>query len=293
MVLKQPEALEKQIFRISILLGLTAAAVLFLMDLFYFKNYVLVSIELSAMLFFAVWYFLQKKLDNDRLIPLFVIFQFLVINAAWYFGGGLDNGNTLIILLVIFAAILIIPRRNRKILIALVALNIVVMMIWEFFDFDIRQSFESKEQELVHTDIFLITTFTIGIYYMVYVKNRYDHMQELLAWQNQELSKLNEELLAMNSELEGLANEKTQKLRIQNQKLINYAFMNAHKVRGPLARIMGLVHLLRIRAIDLEERPDAYDNLYFSAEELDTEIKAINNMLYKEDDVYIKKDSLS
>lgn len=35
-------------------------------------------------------------------------------------------------------------------------------------------------------------------------------------------------------------------LRKRNQKLMNFAFSNAHHVRGPVARMMGLVELVRI-----------------------------------------------
>lgn len=62
------------------------------------------------------------------------------------------------------------------------------------------------------------------------------------------------------------------------EKLQNYAYANAHEVRGPLARILGLVYLIEINGMDLQSA----DLIKKSALELDDIIKKISTDLEKE-----------
>ncbi len=94
----------------------------------------------------------------------------------------------------------------------------------------------------------------------------------------EEIYAINEELKMMNEQLDEKVRQRTAVLRLQNTRLIEYQFINAHKVRGPLARILGLVILIK----DCEM--PAYPNellglLERSAIELDTVIYEIKNVL--------------
>ena len=64
--------------------------------------------------------------------------------------------------------------------------------------------------------------------------------------QNDELLRSHEELNRINSNLEKLVEEKTESIRLQQEKLLKYAHSNAHHVRGPIARLLGLIQLLKI-----------------------------------------------
>ena len=43
-----------------------------------------------------------------------------------------------------------------------------------------------------------------------------------------------------------MVDQKASDIRRQNEVLMRYAYTNAHKVRGPLARILGLINLSRM-----------------------------------------------
>ncbi len=58
------------------------------------------------------------------------------------------------------------------------------------------------------------------------------------------VARLNEELTALNKSLEQRIEERTRQLSLQNQKLMEYAFFNAHKLRAPVSSILGLINLL-------------------------------------------------
>lgn len=65
---------------------------------------------------------------------------------------------------------------------------------------------------------------------------------------------------------------------IQNKQIVDYAFSNAHNVRGPLARILGLVSLMKMQP-ELITEADLIDKLHVSARELDEVVRAITVML--------------
>jgi signal transduction histidine kinase len=100
---------------------------------------------------------------------------------------------------------------------------------------------------------------------------------------NEELLEQSEELFALNNNLENIVDEKISEIVAKNKKLEEYAFFNAHKVRGPLARILGLCLLLEeFPAMNMTERDFIIDNINKSAKELDEVVKTINDILDEE-----------
>ena len=97
----------------------------------------------------------------------------------------------------------------------------------------------------------------------------YKIIQELYEKEKDNLLK-SEELVAQKEEIE-----------LQNQKLIEYAFYNAHKVRGPLARILGLVYLLKREAekIGFVDNDQYLEKLSESANELDIAVREMSQNL--------------
>ncbi|GAB4406778.1 MAG: hypothetical protein OHK0053_33130 [Microscillaceae bacterium] len=68
--------------------------------------------------------------------------------------------------------------------------------------------------------------------------------EEILS-QTEELQQQKEEILALNQHLEKMVKARTAQMNQQNERLREYASLNAHKVRGPLARILGLIYILQ------------------------------------------------
>ncbi|MBL0764204.1 ATP-binding protein [Marivirga atlantica] len=102
---------------------------------------------------------------------------------------------------------------------------------------------------------------------------------------NQELKNTNEELLTkseqlddLNKNLEKLVIERSAEIRTKNKQIIEYAHLNAHKVRGPLARIIGLLNLTK-HTTDQEEIKELIAKMDFSAQELNEIITEMNEIL--------------
>jgi tetratricopeptide (TPR) repeat protein len=104
--------------------------------------------------------------------------------------------------------------------------------------------------------------------------------REELALQTLELRAANEEIYKINANLESVIWERTRQLESQNRRLIDYAFFNAHKVRGPLARILGLIYLIKLNSPVLDKDTEfIIDKLDMVSKDLDNVINEINAIL--------------
>ncbi len=85
---------------------------------------------------------------------------------------------------------------------------------------------------------------------------------------------LNGELHDLNTLLGGRVDERTEQVNLQNKKLAEYAFTNAHKLRAPVASILGLINLLQDAGPDDQKLILNY--LQTCADELDDTLREIN-----------------
>lgn len=109
------------------------------------------------------------------------------------------------------------------------------------------------------------------------LNNQLQERQDEILTQSEELKATNEEIETMNSNLESIVKERSQKVLRQNQKLTEYAYFNAHKVRGPLARILGLIGIMEL---DLKKESIPYSEMLKQAGyDLDESIREINSIL--------------
>jgi tetratricopeptide (TPR) repeat protein len=106
-------------------------------------------------------------------------------------------------------------------------------------------------------------------------------LNEELIIQKQKLLSANEEIKTMNDNLESIVKSRTEKIEAQKEQLTEFAFFNAHKVRGPLARIIGLIYLFkRQKALQIDEFTD---RLEIVASEMDQVLSQINQLLEEKD----------
>ena len=88
---------------------------------------------------------------------------------------------------------------------------------------------------------------------------------------------LNDELLDLNKTLAGRIDERTKQIFHQDKKLAEYTFMNAHKLRAPVASILGLINLFQHAGPS--EQKVILNYLKTCGEQLDGTIRAINHNL--------------
>lgn len=148
-------------------------------------------------------------------------------------------------------------------------------------------SFEKKDQELsfqkkivrrqsvaiIGVSLILVLTIVLGIKF--YNLNKVNKQAKV------DLIKLNFEVAQMNERLEELVLERTEKIKVQNEKLIEFTFFTAHEIRGPVARILGLIELAKLKELDDEDRNQILQRLEEATTQLDEVIRLINRKLEK------------
>ncbi len=92
----------------------------------------------------------------------------------------------------------------------------------------------------------------------------------------------NEALQDSNVSLEDAVRMRTMELELQNKQLAEYAFINSHLLRAPLAKILGISDIMKNELAHAENK-QLLDSMIESADELDQIIKRIGLILHKGD----------
>jgi signal transduction histidine kinase len=100
--------------------------------------------------------------------------------------------------------------------------------------------------------------------------------------QNEEIQSQAEKIKAINDNLERIVAERTADLQRKNKALEDYAFINAHKLRSPVASILGLVNLAKDLRLD-EDGKEILSHLRKSSEQLDDIVNSITKTIEKAD----------
>jgi signal transduction histidine kinase len=106
----------------------------------------------------------------------------------------------------------------------------------------------------------------------------------LMAHQKNEVIESRNELNKMNQNLETIIMERTNNVKQKNEYLIKYSFANAHYVRGPLARILGLLQLAKLE--ETVDYPFLFLKIDEQAKEIDIVLKKINKELEEGQDIF-------
>ncbi|MCZ8071124.1 MAG: histidine kinase dimerization/phospho-acceptor domain-containing protein [Bacteroidota bacterium] len=86
------------------------------------------------------------------------------------------------------------------------------------------------------------------------------------------------EIELLNTHLERIVEQRTVKLNERNRQLERYAFLNAHRLRSPVAAILGLCNLLKLSNSESEWK-EVLPRLDNSVHELDKIVFEIQRMV--------------
>ncbi len=110
--------------------------------------------------------------------------------------------------------------------------------------------------------------------------------REQIGSQRDILEAQNKQLTVYTESLEKLVSERTQQLQETNQELINYngqleqfAFITAHNLRAPIARLLGLTNIFDTENLANEFNATVIDKIHITSENLDAVIKDLNLIL--------------
>ncbi|MEM6299465.1 MAG: hypothetical protein AAF740_12325, partial [Bacteroidota bacterium] len=107
---------------------------------------------------------------------------------------------------------------------------------------------------------------------LIKVQNEVQEQHKVMRGQSDELHRLN-------ARLEQLVQERTQEVTQKSQALEEYAFINAHRLRAPVARILGILHLLDLTPDYASDARLYFKMLKKEIHELDDIIKTIQKTI--------------
>ncbi len=134
-----------------------------------------------------------------------------------------------------------------------------------------------------------------GVFMVILINTRYDLIireiksrlalqlsNEEIQNQNKELKRQKEIIDRINENLESLVKERTHELEKKNVALEEYAFINAHNLRAPVASILGLINLMS-RIDHDDESKKLVEHLGTSASKLDEVVNSITRAIERGD----------
>lgn len=116
-------------------------------------------------------------------------------------------------------------------------------------------------------------------------KQLLEYQKEEITAQATALREVNEEISGINETLEQKVQARTQQLALQNKQIADFAFLNAHKLRGSWARAMGLLYLLE-NNLSSDNYNQLLQGLKISLTEIEVIIREINETLDTESDMF-------
>ena len=128
--------------------------------------------------------------------------------------------------------------------------------------------------------------FMVALFMMILIQTRYNlSVREIkariaLAKSKEEVQLQAEEIRSINENLESLVLKRTIELERKNKALEEYAFINAHKLRSPVASLLGLINLMSKTDLKGDAEP-IMQHMVKSGDTLDEVVRSITQAIEK------------
>jgi hypothetical protein len=197
---------------------------------------------------------------RHRNVSVFIVTG--VVLAAMFYQCLVVPANTTtslsIILVVGFIHSVMLKGRMMWIMHVLTFFMVNSIFIIQYLDPALR--FSQKTNDVVtvaitYSILYFILTYATGVlkaaYDKLYASLRLSHIElrekaNEIAAQNEELVQTQDSLNAINAHLETIIDERTTRIQVQHEKLLKYSYTNAHHLRGPVARLLGLASIYKL-----------------------------------------------
>lgn len=264
------KSIEYNFFKFFLQILIVGALLVTSSDLFAGASYI-VDVGVTATLILS--YILLRFQSLKVSVLFFTSFIFAIMLYRSFALNGFYAGNRIIMFLTLgFIYSLLLKAPWRWIMHAVTLFGLLSLFTMQFMH---PENFQGKGADVISEGLpYFVIYVSISLSTMI-LKDKYDAQKE-------ELIKRQNELNAINDNLEELVRERSDKIIEKNKQLAKYAFTNAHRVRGPLARILGLIY---VSSLETEtDYPFLFEKVKIEAEEIDKILKEINEDLHQQID---------
>jgi signal transduction histidine kinase len=279
------ECVEETFFRTMLIIVIIGSIIALSFDVvldwgFSFNSILMVMfiVITSAALIYA------KKIHFHIITIISLVCMDVLMTIRGYIDTAYYHQTCIILITIGFLCSITTRGRGRKFLKILIAASLLLILFENGQHLALPVLFRHAVPYCV---IFLIVTISSGI-----LKDRYEanqiKLQELIGLLNQKNAKIQdqhnkllksyEKMTYINEILEEKVKDKTFRIEAKNNQLSEIAFANAHKVRGPLARILGLLHLIEI---DPSKKQDYLAKINTEALDMDEIIRVVGRSIEK------------
>jgi signal transduction histidine kinase len=219
-----------------------------------------IAIDIVILASAVVAFFVRKKYPTVAILIITCI-----VSAAMFYQCLHVPANTttsLSILLVVgFIYSVMLKGSLMWVMHGITFMLVQSIFLMQFNDDSLR--FSSKLNDVVTVAITYSILYFILSYATAMLKEAYDRLYT--------------NLNSLNAQLEAMVYERTRKIQQQNLALLKYSYANAHHLRGPVARLLGLANISRIDCGLTNTQ--IIEKMADQALEIDTVVKQINRDL--------------
>lgn len=194
--------LENRLFLMACVISSLVAFLLFFIDTFVAKSYASSVVEVISLIVFITFYYqVRYKKRFQQLVNPFIISLIIIINAAWFTGGGLNMTNVFIFFLILILIMILSSNEKRAFYVVIIFINLALFTSLEFLYPDYSMPVLKDNKLLVINSIALVIIFSITAYVLIFFKNHYDQEREIVKEQNLKLDASYNEIESQNEEL--------------------------------------------------------------------------------------------
>ncbi len=199
--------------------------------------------------------------------------------------GGINSPAPFLFFIGFAVAMILFRGKSRLILYFFLVVLIILLFYFRIFELIAFEGQLDKKNILTGT-MLLLGAIVIHMKYVFAKTNEIiekknlelQSKQERLREQGEELKQIHDETFQINQNLEQMVLTRTEEVENRNQELSRYAFMNAHHLRAPLTRIIGLSRLIRNDYPEARKDPQL-EKILDSANRTDQIIRKISDIL--------------
>ena len=239
------------------------------------------GIRLTVSLITLTMFAVRKKYGFPSRVNIAITFMLISLQNAYIYkfigNSDLLGQNLNYMALFIGASMFILWEWVYSVVIVLISSIITALFLFSNTSLD-------KSQFFVKGGLLLLA---VAIFMIVLIRTRYELFSKeiksrlALNASNEAIKIQAEEIKNINENLEGIVRQRTEELEQKNKMLAEYAFINAHKLRAPVASILGLIPILKTLPLSGEGK-EVLRHLKESTDKLDDIVHSITRTLEQE-----------